>query len=96
MGFAAETKDIKKNSMLKLKRKKCDIIVANDVSLEKHVMGGNKNSVHIYNNSNCLAKYINMDKSVLSNKILTEVIYPLLEKKNHSIPIYKSGINTEK
>ena len=96
VGFAAETKDIKKNSMLKLKRKKCDIIVANDVSLEKHVMGGDKNSVHIYNNSNCLAKYINMDKSVLSNKILTEVIYPLLEKKNHSIPIYKSGINTEK
>ena len=96
VGFAAETKEIKKNAMLKLKRKKCDIIVANDVSSEKHVMGGDKNSVHIYNNSNCLAKYINMDKSLLSNKILKEVVYPLLEKKNHSIHIYKSGVNTEK
>ena len=83
IGFAAETKDIKKNSILKLKRKKCDLIVANDVSLDKNVLGGNKNTVHIFNNTECLAKYTNMNKSILSNKMLREVIYPLLEKKNH-------------
>ncbi len=96
VGFAAETKDIKKNAMLKIKEKKCDLIIANDVSFKKKVLGGEKNSVHIYNNSNCLAKYINMDKSILSKKILTDVIHPLLEKKIHSTHIYKSGINTLK
>tara|TARA_B100000700_G_scaffold324193_1_gene429703 strand:+ start:13 stop:1263 length:1251 start_codon:yes stop_codon:yes gene_type:complete len=96
VGFAAETKDIKKNSILKLKRKKCDLIVANDVSLNSDVIGGDKNSVHIYNNSNCLAKYINMDKSELSSRMLVDVIHPLLEKKNNIKLIHKNELDAEK
>ncbi|PPR27233.1 MAG: Coenzyme A biosynthesis bifunctional protein CoaBC [Alphaproteobacteria bacterium MarineAlpha9_Bin4] len=96
VGFAAETKDIKKNSILKLKRKKCDLIVANDVSLNSDVIGGDKNSVHIYNNSNCLAKYINMDKSELSSRMLVDVIHPLLEKKNNIKIIHKNELDAEK
>ncbi len=84
VGFAAETKDIKKNSILKLKRKKCDLIVANDVSLDKNVMGNNKNTVHIFNSSECLAKYTNMNKGILSKKMLRDVIHPLLQNKNHT------------
>jgi phosphopantothenoylcysteine decarboxylase/phosphopantothenate--cysteine ligase len=34
VGFAAETENIEKNALLKLKKKKLDLIVANDVSEE--------------------------------------------------------------
>ena len=82
VGFAAETNDIKKNAMAKLKRKKCDLIIANNVSLEKKVMNGEMNSAHIYNNSSCLAIYDTMKKVDLSKKILTDIIHPILHKKN--------------
>jgi phosphopantothenoylcysteine decarboxylase/phosphopantothenate--cysteine ligase len=47
VGFAAETENLIANAKDKLKRKGCDWIVANDVSLESGVMGGDSNKVHI-------------------------------------------------
>lgn len=47
VGFAAETADLDTNGVDKLKRKKCDLIVANDVRPETGIMGGDFNSVHI-------------------------------------------------
>jgi phosphopantothenoylcysteine decarboxylase/phosphopantothenate--cysteine ligase len=47
IGFAAETEDLLSNAKDKLKRKGCDWIIANDVSLEAGVMGGDTNKVHI-------------------------------------------------
>ncbi len=53
IGFAAETQDVEDNAKAKLKRKKADWIVANDVSGdtgiggEKGVMGGDANRVKI-------------------------------------------------
>lgn len=47
VGFAAETRDILKNAEAKLKKKGADFIVANDVSHESGVMGGDRNSVKI-------------------------------------------------
>ncbi|MDO9417692.1 bifunctional phosphopantothenoylcysteine decarboxylase/phosphopantothenate--cysteine ligase CoaBC [Pararhizobium sp.] len=47
IGFAAETQDIAKNALAKLERKGADYIVANDVSPETGVMGGDRNSVKI-------------------------------------------------
>ncbi len=47
IGFAAETEDVVANAKAKLKRKGCDWIVANDVSPETGIMGGEMNSVHI-------------------------------------------------
>ena len=81
VGFAAETNDIAKNAMSKLKSKKCDLIVANNVSTKTEYMGGDMNSAHIYNSSNCLARYKSMKKIDLSKKILSEVIHPILCKK---------------
>lgn len=43
IGFAAETNDVEKYARAKLKRKRCDWIVANDVSGD--VMGGKENQV---------------------------------------------------
>ena len=81
VGFAAETNDIEKNSISKLKSKKCDLIIANNVSNKKIGMGEDMNSAHIYNNSRLLSTYKKMSKIDLSKKILTEIIHPFLEKK---------------
>jgi phosphopantothenoylcysteine decarboxylase/phosphopantothenate--cysteine ligase len=47
IGFAAETQNLVDNAKAKLVRKGCDWIVANDVSPETGVMGGDRNSVHL-------------------------------------------------
>ena len=45
VGFAAETDDVVENATAKRKRKGCDWIVANDVSPETGIMGGDENAV---------------------------------------------------
>jgi phosphopantothenoylcysteine decarboxylase/phosphopantothenate--cysteine ligase len=47
IGFAAETDHIIEHAKAKLARKGCDWIVANDVSAETGVMGGDRNRVHL-------------------------------------------------
>ncbi len=47
IGFAAETGNAVAEASKKLKRKGCDWIVANDVSPEGGVFGGDKNTVHL-------------------------------------------------
>jgi phosphopantothenoylcysteine decarboxylase/phosphopantothenate--cysteine ligase len=47
IGFAAETENLIANAKSKLARKGCDWIVANDVSPEGGVFGGDRNTVHI-------------------------------------------------
>jgi phosphopantothenoylcysteine decarboxylase/phosphopantothenate--cysteine ligase len=47
IGFAAETETVVENAQRKRKAKGCDWIVANDVSAETGVMGGDRNTVHL-------------------------------------------------
>ncbi|TNM66345.1 bifunctional phosphopantothenoylcysteine decarboxylase/phosphopantothenate--cysteine ligase CoaBC [Aliirhizobium smilacinae] len=47
VGFAAETQNVEAYGRAKLERKGADMIVANDVSPETGVMGGNRNRVKI-------------------------------------------------
>jgi phosphopantothenoylcysteine decarboxylase/phosphopantothenate--cysteine ligase len=47
IGFAAETENLVAHAKDKLARKGCDWIVANDVSPETGIMGGDGNSVHL-------------------------------------------------
>ena len=47
VGFAAETDDVIANATAKRERKRCDWIVANDVSPETGIMGGSENAVTI-------------------------------------------------
>lgn len=51
VGFAAETDDLMQNAAAKLERKGADWIVANDVSPEAGVMGGEENTVHLLRRS---------------------------------------------
>lgn len=47
IGFAAETEHVVDHAKRKLASKGCDWIVANDVSPETGIMGGDRNSVHL-------------------------------------------------
>lgn len=47
VGFAAETDALLENATAKLRRKGADMIVANDVSPEHGVMGGDANTVRL-------------------------------------------------
>jgi phosphopantothenoylcysteine decarboxylase / phosphopantothenate---cysteine ligase len=47
IGFAAETDDVIANAKAKLAKKGCDWILANDVSPETGIMGGDTNTVHL-------------------------------------------------
>lgn len=47
VGFAAETETVIDHAKAKLKSKGCDWIVANDVSPQTGVMGGDRNTVHL-------------------------------------------------
>ena len=47
IGFAAETEKVIEHAKAKLKKKGCDWLVANDVSPETGIMGGDRNSVHL-------------------------------------------------
>lgn len=47
VGFAAETEKLIDHAKVKLAKKGCDWIVANDVSPETGVFGGNRNTVHL-------------------------------------------------
>jgi phosphopantothenoylcysteine decarboxylase/phosphopantothenate--cysteine ligase len=47
IGFAAETEKLVEHAKAKLARKGCDWILANDVSQESGVMGGDRNTVHL-------------------------------------------------
>ena len=47
IGFAAETENVIEHARKKRKTKGCDWIVANDVSPETGIMGGDRNTVHI-------------------------------------------------
>jgi phosphopantothenoylcysteine decarboxylase/phosphopantothenate--cysteine ligase len=47
VGFAAETDNVIANAKAKLKKKGCDWILANDVSPETGIMGGDSNTIHV-------------------------------------------------
>jgi phosphopantothenoylcysteine decarboxylase / phosphopantothenate---cysteine ligase len=47
VGFAAETEMVLEHAKAKLAKKGCDVIIANDVSPENGVFGGDKNTVQV-------------------------------------------------
>jgi phosphopantothenoylcysteine decarboxylase/phosphopantothenate--cysteine ligase len=47
IGFAAETENVAANAMVKLASKGCDWILANDVSPQSGIMGGDRNTIQL-------------------------------------------------
>jgi phosphopantothenoylcysteine decarboxylase/phosphopantothenate--cysteine ligase len=50
IGFAAETENVAANAKAKLAKKGCDWILANDVSPETGIMGGDRNTIQLVTN----------------------------------------------
>lgn len=68
VGFAAETQDLLANARAKLKKKGADIIVANDVSHEGGVMGGDSNEVRIVTATG-VEEWPRMDKDAVARRL---------------------------
>ena len=76
IGFAAETCDLDKNAISKLKNKNCDWIIANDVSNNKIGFNSNYNEVtiHYKNPSNKKEKLSLKKKTEISDEIVDRII----------------------
>lgn len=70
IGFAAETEDIIANARKKLISKAADWIVANDVSPETGVMGGDRNTVHLVSRAG-VESWPEMHKSDVAVQLMT-------------------------
>ena len=76
IGFAAETNNLVENSLKKLQQKKCDWIIANDISDKNIGFGSDFNEVFILSNDK-KEKIPRIKKSLLADKIVERVISQL-------------------
>ncbi len=72
VGFAAETQNLIDNARAKLQRKGADWIVANDVSPEKGVMGGDRNLVRIVSSAG-VEDWPEMDKQAVAARLAQRI-----------------------
>ncbi len=72
VGFAAETDDLINNGRSKLERKGADWIVANDVSAEFGVMGGDDNTIRLITAEDVEAWPL-MDKSAVAERLIEKI-----------------------
>ncbi|MDF2116898.1 bifunctional phosphopantothenoylcysteine decarboxylase/phosphopantothenate--cysteine ligase CoaBC [Roseiarcaceae bacterium H3SJ34-1] len=79
VGFAAETQDVTENALKKLAKKKCDVIVANDVGAGTDVMGGLENTVHIVTEAG-VETWPKMEKSAVASR-LVGLLSDMLERR---------------
>ena len=76
IGFAAETNNLIENSQKKLQQKKCDWIIANDISDKSIGFGSDFNEVVILSNGK-KEKIPRIKKSLLAEKVVERVISQL-------------------
>lgn len=72
IGFAAETQNIEDNGRSKLARKGADLIVANDVSPETGVMGGERNRVKLITRDG-IEDWPDMDKKSVADHLAQKI-----------------------
>jgi len=72
VGFAAETENLLANARAKLRRKGCDWIVANDVSPETGIMGGERNRVHLVT-AGGVESWPDMSKAEVAERLVERV-----------------------
>ena len=78
IGFAAETENLDKNALSKLKQKNCDIIIANDVSKKDGGFNSDYNRVSIIDNSGKIKVVKKNKKSFIANIIADIILDKLL------------------
>tara|TARA_Y100000591_G_scaffold304550_1_gene301305 strand:- start:5873 stop:7099 length:1227 start_codon:yes stop_codon:yes gene_type:complete len=78
VGFSAETENLYKNSFFKMKKKNCDLIIANDVSKKNIGFNSDYNEVSIIDNNGKTISIKKNKKSFIANKIAEIVLNKLL------------------
>ena len=74
VGFSAETKNLNKNSILKMRKKNCDLIIANDVSKKDIGFNSNYNAVSIIDNNGNIKLIKKNKKSLIAHKIVEIIL----------------------
>ena len=81
-GFSAETKNVIKNSILKMKNKNCDLIFANDVSKKEIGFNSDFNKVSMIDQKGNTKMIPKNRKSFIANKIAQILLNKLIDDKN--------------
>jgi len=78
IGFAAETNNLINNAKDKLKSKKCDWIIANNVLEEPGVFGGDNNNIKLITKDN-IESWDKCSKTKVAKKLASKVIKEILD-----------------
>ena len=78
VGFSAETENVNKNSIIKMKKKNCDLIIANDVSKKDIGFNSDYNKVSIIDNNGNIKIIKKNKKSYIASKIAEVILDKLL------------------
>ena len=82
IGFAAETENLSKNALSKLKQKNCDIIIANDVSKKDIGFNSEYNKVSVIDKKGKIKTIPKNKKSFIANKIAQILLDKLVDDRN--------------
>ena len=74
VGFAAETENLTANALKKLKEKRLDLIVANDISAKEAGFGSDNNRARLINSKGSVRELSLMPKIDMAGKILNEIL----------------------
>lgn len=80
VGFAAETNDLKKNALKKMREKKCDLIIGNDVSRMDTGMESDDNELTLFYNTGIIETIPRAKKTALAKKLVK--IFEKLQEKS--------------
>lgn len=73
IGFAAETEKLIDHARAKLQAKGCDLILANDVSAERGIFGGDRNEVHLVGKHETVA-WPPMSKIEIADRLAAKIV----------------------
>ena len=77
IGFSAETENVLENSLKKLNNKRCDWIVANDVSDKSIGFNSDNNEITIIYKNQTMEKISKIAKSEIAVEIVSRIINSL-------------------
>tara|TARA_B100000963_G_scaffold79612_1_gene67773 strand:- start:7090 stop:8319 length:1230 start_codon:yes stop_codon:yes gene_type:complete len=77
VGFSAETENISRNSLLKMRKKNCDLMIANDVSKNDVGFNSEYNKVSIIDSNGKMKIVKKNKKSFIANKIAEVILNKL-------------------
>ena len=78
VGFSAETEKLNRNSLKKLRKKNCDLIVANNVTKKDRGFNSDYNEVSILDNNGNIRLIKKNKKSIIASKIADIILDKLL------------------